>query len=297
MSDEVKLLTYTAETISPVYDGILQELFTSGGGVITGGVVTIKDANTLHISDGYGALCGREFKIFASDIPVTLSSSGTLNGRLYLHMDLSQLTNPLQLLVETGASLTPVQQDSNVNTTNGVYEINLATFSVGTSTISNLVSVAPTLKTLRAKTLQSVNDCGLSTDANDIAGAAALSELNSALGKKLWENNSPSSAFAAQNIQLSSSDYDYLTFFYISTNADTRFIHSEDVLKGKSFTAEDFIFSGGGTTPTMRMRDYTYSSDTVYSIGAGSVATSGSGSSANNGVCVPLAIYGRKFGN
>lgn len=183
MSDEVKLLTYTAETISPVYDGILQELFTSGGGVITGGVVTIKDANTLHISDGYGALCGREFKIFASDIPVTLSSSGTLNGRLYLHMDLSQLTNPLQLLVETGASLTPVQQDSNVNTTNGVYEINLATFSVGTSTISNLVSVAPTLKTLRAKTLQSVNDCGLSTDANDIAGAAALRELNSALPK------------------------------------------------------------------------------------------------------------------
>lgn len=191
MSDEVKLLTYTAETISPVYDGILQELFTSGGGVITGGVVTIKDANTLHISDGYGALCGREFKIFASDIPVTLSSSGTLNGRLYLHMDLSQLTNPLQLLVETGASLTPVQQDSNVNTTNGVYEINLATFSVGTSTISNLVSVAPTLKTLREKTLQSVNDCGLSTDANDIAGAAALSELNSALSdvKEVIEAN------------------------------------------------------------------------------------------------------------
>lgn len=275
MANEVELITFANKTVSPVYDAIIQELYTDGGGVITGCTVTIKDANHLHITEGYGVLCGREFKIVASDIPVQLSSSGNLNGRLYLHMDLSLATDPITLLVETGSTLTPVQQDANVNTTNGVYEINLATFTVGTSAISNLQDVAP----------------------KAVKIPDALNSLNSALGKKLWENNSPSSAFAAQNIPLSSSDYDYLTFFYISTNADTRFIHSEDVLKGKSFTAEDFIFSSGGTIPTMRMRDYTYSSDTVYAVGGGSVATSGSGLSANNTVCVPLAVYGRKFGN
>lgn len=179
MADEVKLVTFAGETVTPTYDAIMQELYTNGGGIITGATVTIKDANTLHIADGYAAICGREVKIFASDIPVTLSSSGTLNGRLYLHMDLSQPTNPLTLLTEVAASLTPVQQDANVNTTNGIYEINLATFSVGTSTISNLVSVAPTIKNINARTLQTVNDCVLSTDPQDIAGAAVVSALNS----------------------------------------------------------------------------------------------------------------------
>lgn len=143
MADEVKLITFAGETVSPLYDGLMQELYTGGGGIITGAVVTIKDASTLHITGGYGALCGREFEIFASDIPVTLSSSGTLKGRLYLHMDLAQSGAPIELLVEVASSLTPVVQDSDVNTTNGVYEVNLATFDVGTSAISNLVDVAP----------------------------------------------------------------------------------------------------------------------------------------------------------
>ena len=145
MADEVKLITFAGETVSPLYDGLMQELYTGGGGIITGAVVTIKDASTLHITGGYGALCGREFEIFASDIPVTLSSSGTLKGRLYLHMDLAQSGAPIELLVEVAASLTPVVQDSDVNTTNGVYEVNLATFDVGTSAISNLVDVSPKL--------------------------------------------------------------------------------------------------------------------------------------------------------
>ena len=145
MADEVKLITFAGETVSPLYDGLMQELYTGGGGIITGAVVTIKDASTLHITGGYGALCGREFEIFASDIPVTLSSSGTLKGRLYLHMDLAQSGAPIELLVEVAASLTPVVQDNDVNTTNGVYEVNLATFDVGTSAISNLVDVSPKL--------------------------------------------------------------------------------------------------------------------------------------------------------
>ena len=145
MADEVKLITFAGETVSPLYDGLIQELYTGGGGIITGAVVTIKDASNLHITGGYGALCGREFEIFASDIPVTLSSSGTLKGRLYLHMDLAQSGAPIELLVEVASSLTPVVQDNDVNTTNGVYEVNLATFDVGTSAISNLVDVSPKL--------------------------------------------------------------------------------------------------------------------------------------------------------
>jgi hypothetical protein len=58
-------------------------------------------------------------------------------------MDLSDTDEPISFMVETANSLTPVIQDSDVNINNGVYEINLATFDVDTSTISNLVDVRP----------------------------------------------------------------------------------------------------------------------------------------------------------
>ena len=58
-------------------------------------------------------------------------------------MDLSDTGEPISFQTETANSLTPVIQQSDVNINNGVYEINLATFTVDTSTISNLVNVAP----------------------------------------------------------------------------------------------------------------------------------------------------------
>lgn len=175
------LITYADGVVTPFLDGIMQELYTSGGGIITGGTITISGASTLHITQAHGALCGREFSIDDGDYSVQLSSSGTKLGRIYLHMDLSNTANPLEVLIETGSSLTPVQQDADVNETNGVYEINLATFDVDESTISNLASVAPTIKTLAERTLQTVSDCVNSTDPQDIAGAAAVSMLNSKL--------------------------------------------------------------------------------------------------------------------
>lgn len=58
-------------------------------------------------------------------------------------MDLSDTDEPIKLMVETAGTLTPVIQEQNVNINYGVYEINLATFVVDTSTISDLTNVAP----------------------------------------------------------------------------------------------------------------------------------------------------------
>lgn len=160
MADEIILKTWAAATVAPVDDAVIQEVYTGDGGIISGATVTIKDANTLHITGGYGAICGREFQIFASDIPVVLSSSGNLNGRLYIHMDLSQSTNPIQLLTEVAASLTPCVQDADVNLTNGIFEINLATFTVGTSAISGLADVAPKLVGIESSDLTSIKAVG-----------------------------------------------------------------------------------------------------------------------------------------
>lgn len=199
MADEVKLITFAGETVSPLYDGLMQELYTGGGGIITGAVVTIKDASTLHITGGYGALCGREFEIFASDIPVTLSSSGTLKGRLYLHMDLAQSGAPIELLVEVASSLTPVVQDSDVNTTNGVYEVNLATFDVGTSAISNLVDVSPKLSKIPDQ-ISSLNSALTNVGKYSTTGEVEIGTYN---GSKLYRKVYSSTGTGARSVPFS----------------------------------------------------------------------------------------------
>lgn len=97
----------------------------------------------LHVASGHGALCGRKFTIEETDVPVVLASTGTLLGRIYIHMDLSDTDEPISLEIETGSALAPVIQQQDVNIIDGVYEINLATFDVDTATISNLENVAP----------------------------------------------------------------------------------------------------------------------------------------------------------
>lgn len=175
MANEIKLITFADSEVTATDDAYVYETATGAGGIINGSVVTIKSASELHITGGNGILCGRKFTIYDSDIPVQLSASGSLLGRLYIHMDLSNASEPITLEVETGASLTPCVQDADVNATNGVYEINLATFDIDTSTISNLADVAP--KAEPREVLNTVADCVASTNPGDIAGASCIKEL------------------------------------------------------------------------------------------------------------------------
>ena len=78
-------------------------------------IITIKNANVLHVDAGHGALCGRKFTIEATDVPVPLTASGSLQGRIYIHMDLSDTGEPISFQVETASSLTPVIQQADVN--------------------------------------------------------------------------------------------------------------------------------------------------------------------------------------
>lgn len=139
----IKLVTFAAQTVTPQDDALIYETALQESGMIYGGTVTIKNANVLHVAAGHGALCGRKFTIEETDVAVGLTPSGSLLGRIYIHMDLSDTDEPISFQTETANSLTPVIQQSDVNINNGVYEINLATFTVDTSTISNLVNVAP----------------------------------------------------------------------------------------------------------------------------------------------------------
>ena len=176
MANEIKLVTYANSEVTPQNDAVLTNLEIPSNGVIFGCNVTIKNASTLHINAGMGVVYGREFEIVDSDIPVSLSSSGTLLGQLYVHIDLANTSEPAQLLVDTGNSLTPLVDDPTINITTGSTDYQLATFTVDTSTLDNLV-----------ETFDTVRNASALVGNTDISGIAdgtltgGLSQLNSNL--------------------------------------------------------------------------------------------------------------------
>ena len=142
----IKLVTYNAKTVTPQDDALVYDAALKKSGIIYGAEVTIKSATQLHISSGHGVIAGRKFTVEAQDINVTLAGSGTLKGRLYIHLDLANTSNPIQFMTQVAATLSDPVQNADVNIINGIYEFNLCTFTVGTTSISALVDVTPKYK-------------------------------------------------------------------------------------------------------------------------------------------------------
>lgn len=174
-------------TVTPQDDSLIYQNAVSVNGIFGGATVTLTGANTLHVASGFGIICGRFFEINESDISVQLSSSGTLNGRLKIHLDLNNADNPIEIVTETGSTLPALSGDSNININGGAFDMELCTFSVNELTISSLVNTFPTIdntsKQIRRKTAYAVNDFVLCQSASDAfvficttAGTTAIQE-------------------------------------------------------------------------------------------------------------------------
>lgn len=133
----INLVTYANQTVTPTNDAIIYERAIDQNGIFHGCNVTVS-GNAVNITGGYGIVCGREFVIESESIPVTLAPSGTNDGRLYVRLDLADADAPIQLLTDQGNPLPPLEQDTDVNYVNGAYEMELATFTVGVSALSNV---------------------------------------------------------------------------------------------------------------------------------------------------------------
>ena len=118
----IQLVTYANQTVTPTNDAIIYERAIDQNGIFYGCNVTVS-SNNVNITGGYGIICGREFVIQSESIAVTLAPSGTLDGRLYVRLDLADADAPIQLLTSTGNTLPPLEQDSDVNYTNGISHI------------------------------------------------------------------------------------------------------------------------------------------------------------------------------
>ena len=116
-----------------------------------------------------------------------------------------------------------------------------------------------------------------------ITGApSADGNISVDLMTKLWENPNPSSSFSAQQVTLSSSDYDLLL---IIANMEASNPQSICTMCQKGANGIVGISTG---TSGFRFRSFVYVSDTKVNVGAGN-----KGGEDNNS-CVPVAIYGIK---
>lgn len=123
------------------------------------------------------------------------------------------------------------------------------------------------------------------TDAPDCDGDVEIENLH-----PLWTNPSPTSAFATQNVTLSSGDYDLRVvewYDYVGNN-----VFYTAFPKGKN---SKLVYAYDSTTSPYNAtgsRTITHVSDTVLTFGSAELYYP-SGHNTNDGFCVPIAIYGQ----
>jgi hypothetical protein len=132
-------------TVTPQDDALIYQNAIPMNGIFSGATVTLSEANVLHVAAGFGIIGGRFFEINESDITVELSSSGTLLGRLYIHLELTNADVPISINVTTGATLPALVGDPDLNINDGAFDLELATFNVSEVTISDIVNTFSTI--------------------------------------------------------------------------------------------------------------------------------------------------------
>ena len=142
----LKMIQREGSTVTPKDDAIMYD--DGSYGIIKGCHITHMGTNLLKIAGGFIKIAGRLIEVTEETISAQVSSSGTVNGQLWLRLDLGAV-NPIQFMTEAQSTLTPLTQDKDCNFDNGVYELQLATYSIDESVITDLLETALQLERLR----------------------------------------------------------------------------------------------------------------------------------------------------
>lgn len=128
------------------------------------------------------------------------------------------------------------------------------------------------------------NVTDIETSINDIE-----TSINDIKGTILWENPNPTTDFAAQDITLSSSDYDCYEVIYKQNTNTNRALNTGKIVKGYGAVLNEALSSS-------RYRAINYNSETSLNIGEGTSVTPYGNTVPDNYQCIPLYIIGYKTG-
>ena len=179
----VILKQFDGGAIAPRDDAILYNSIITRNGILNGCTITHLGANQIKITAGRGIIKGRMFEVEEMTVNCQLASAGTQKGRMYLRMELSNMENPAQIKTVAADTLPELVQEEDCNYTNGIYELELCTYDVTDTLLSNLKTTYEVIDTVFpvAKTLDDVNGV---TDEDVLAGALAVKELSSEIDER-----------------------------------------------------------------------------------------------------------------
>ena len=216
MSANINIKQFDDMNVTGKDDRILYDTVHANG-VIIGCTTTYLGSNILHVAAGYGVIKGALFQILEHDVEVELSQGGTKLGQLYIKLDLSQ-EDPIDIIAETADSLTPMTQEDDANFTNGVYEIQLCTFDVGTTIIENLVDTFPTVSDLPSYIQDRIED-NVGVDYTGTASASAVRYERIKVGTTYTEINGTKYMEQTKTLSTSASVTYTFTNAAITTNS------------------------------------------------------------------------------
>lgn len=256
----VILKQFDGGAIAPRDDAILYNSIITRNGILDGCTITHLGANQLKITAGRGIIKGRMFEVEEMTVNCTLASSGTQRGRMYLRMELSNMENPAQIKTVAADTLPELVQEEDCNYTNGIYELELCTYDVTDTLLSNLETTYEVIDTVFpvAKTLDDVNGV---TDENVLAGAVAVKELSSELSGKLKNTIQLYSGTSfTGNIELSQPYNDFLLIcivVFYGTGGCIQQLIPPNILEITNEKNRNIVFMGHqNNSISMRFTDY-----------------------------------------
>ena len=176
------LKQFDGAAVAPRDDAILYNAIIKKNGVFKGVEITHVGSNQLHITAGHGILKGRLWEQEEETIHCNLATSGTLKGRAYIHMDLTDMDSPIRIMTVADASLPELIQDEDCNYTNGIYEMELCTYDVTDLAISNLEVTYNNISGI-LPIIEKMTDIAALTEKGYVADALLVAELNKNMGK------------------------------------------------------------------------------------------------------------------
>lgn len=177
----VTLKQFDGSAVSPRDDAILYNMIIQESGIFKGCEITHLGSNQIKIKEGTGIIKGRKFDVQEQTISCALATSGSMKGRLYLHMDLSAIDTPIEIKSVAAAALPDLVQEEDCNYTNGVYEMELCTYDVSNLAISGLTVTYKTIEGV-FPVLKTLDEIIANTKEGYIAGAMAVKELEARSG-------------------------------------------------------------------------------------------------------------------
>lgn len=139
------LKQFAGSVVQPADDGALYDfLLSSKSGTITGLTVTNPSGTNLAVSAGIAMVCGRMVRATSDTVAATVPGSEQ-PGRILLQVDLTNASDPAQLITQAGSALpAPTQEDLNNGGT--IFQLVLATYRISSGGITDLVNVNNQLK-------------------------------------------------------------------------------------------------------------------------------------------------------